>query len=397
MRTRRTSLALLATASVIVMSACSAAQSPSPSQIAAPSAAASAAPSASQTIAPSAAASAAPSPSGNATGTIDCSTIKSAAIVHFVGPYTQTLMDGAKAAADECGSPITTAGPPAFDTPTEVAMFNDAVSAGAKAITVVAYPAEFWIRTIDEAVGKGVAVSTYDVASPSSLMSLHTAPKAKDLGIALADTLVDKLGESATGKVVTGLCIPGLDILEARVVGFKAEIAKRAPGLTVEGPFDVSFDQTENFARWKDLIDQNPDSVANIGFCENDLPSLVRIKEADPSAKYEIGSVGINPDGLKGIADGVALVAVDQKPFLQGYVAMRAMLDSLVAGKPVPRGWIDIHPEIVTAANVAAVTAREASLANGTSKTQAYYQPEIDAIFSDLPGHVQSFSDLLGQ
>ena len=58
---------------------------------------------------------------------VDCSQFKAAAIVHFMGPYTQQLLDGAKAAAEECGAEITTAGPAAFDTQAEVALFQSLV------------------------------------------------------------------------------------------------------------------------------------------------------------------------------------------------------------------------------------------------------------------------------
>jgi ribose transport system substrate-binding protein len=327
---------------------------------------------------------------------IDCSAFRAGAVVHFMGPYTQQLLDGARAAAEECGAEIVTAGPPAFDTQQQVALFQDVVAGGADAVVIVAFPAEFWIRPIDEAVAGGTVVSTFDVESPASLQSLHTAPKQKDQGRAMADVLADALGEGAAGRVIVGICLPGLELIEARIVGFRERMTERLPDVEIPPNFDVSFDQTENFARWNDVIAQNPGALAYVGYCENDLPSLVRIKEADPSAEYHIGSIGINPDGLQGIADGTALVAIGQKPFMQGYVAMRAMLENLVAGTPTPRGWIDVQPEVVTAENVAEVIAREESLAAGTEATQAYYQPEIDAIFEDVNSVVQSFADLLG-
>lgn len=328
---------------------------------------------------------------------VDCSAFQAGAVVHFMGPYTQQLLDGAKAAADECGASIATAGPPAFDSQQQVTLFQDIVSGGADAVVNVAFPAEFWIRPIDEAVADGVVVSTYDVESPASLESLHTAPKQKDQGRAMADVLAEALGgESAEGTVYVGICLPGLELIEARIVGFRERMAELAPNVEIPPNFDVAFDQTENFARWNDVIDQNPGGIAYVGYCENDLPSLVRIKEADPEADYLIGSIGLNPDGLKGIADGTATVAIGQKPFMQGYVAMRAMLENLANGTDTPRGWIDVEPEIVTAENVAAVTAREESLADGTAGTQAYYQPEIDALFADINSQVQSFADLLG-
>jgi len=211
----------------------------------------------------------------------------------------------------------------------------------------------------------------------------------------MAQVLSEALGSGASGTVVSGICLPGLDLIEARVTGFKEEMGELLPDVEVLGPFDVAFDPTENFARWQDLIDNNSDALGNVGFCENDLPSLVRIKEADSGATYEIASIGINPDGLQGIADGTALAAIGQKPFMQGYVAMRGMLENLTAGKETPRGWIDVQPELITIDNVAEITVREESLSDGTEQTREFYAVEIDAIFNNFDASVLSFGELL--
>lgn len=327
---------------------------------------------------------------------VDCSDLTGASVVHFQGPYTQQLAMGAEAAVEECGGTYRSAGPAAFDASAQVAAFQDMVLAGADAIVVVAFPSEFWIRPIDEAVASGVVVSTFDVEAPASLMSLHTAPRQADQGVVMADAIVDALGEGVSGTIVTGICLPGLALIEARVTGFKNRIGERLPDVEVLGPFDVGFDQTQNFSAWRSVYDANPDGLAYVGFCENDLPSLVRLKEST-GGDFEIASIGINPDGLDGIERGIALGAVGQRPFMQGYVAMRAMLESLAEGGDVPRGWIDVRPELVTAANVDEVTAREESVSDGYADTRAFYADEIDAIFADLPGSVQSFGDLLAQ
>jgi len=327
---------------------------------------------------------------------IDCSSVTGAALVHFQGPYTKALIDGATAAGEECGAKIKSGGPAQFDSAAQVAMFQDLVLSGVKAIVTVPFPADFWQRPIEDAVKQGVTVSSFDVEAPNAPISLHTAPKQQHLGRALADVLIKKLGPDAKGAVVTGICIPALGLLQARVTGFKKRIAEKMAGVSVIGPVDVTFDPTENYSRWRSAVDAHPDAIAFIGFCEDDLPNLVRIKESNPKATYEIAAIGVDPDGLKGIADGVALAAIGQKPFMQGYVAMRAMLTKLATHEPVPHGWIDVGPETITADNVKAVTEREASIATGFGPTRAYYDSEIKAIFSDLGGHVQPYSALLG-
>jgi len=326
----------------------------------------------------------------------DCSGFKLGGVVHWQGPYTQQILDGAKAAAEECGGEVQTAGPAAFDTPAQYAAFQDLVDSGVEAIITVGYPSEFWIKPIDEAVNKGVLVSTVDVASPSSLQYIYAGPKVSDLGRALANTIIDEIGEDAEGKVVTGLCLPGLDVISERYIGFKNTFAERAPNVTVGDPIDVTFDTAENFAKWQEIISTQPDALAYVGFCEHDLNNLAKIKE-DDGGEYIVASVGINPETLKAVEDGIGLVVVGQKPFMQGYVTMRGMLEGLVYNKEVPRGWADVGAEIVTIENAAEVRAREESLTEGYDQTKEFYTPEILIIFEDFASYVQSFGDYLSQ
>lgn len=331
-----------------------------------------------------------------AVGSYNCANLKMAVVVHWQGPYTQQIMEGGKAAAQECGGSVQTAGPAAFDTNAQYAAFQELVNAKYNAIVTVGYPAEFWVKPIDDAIKQGVKVSTADVASPASLQYIHAGPKVADLGRALANTIIDKVGSDAEGTVIAGLCLPALDVIYQRFVGFKKTFEERAPKIQVDGPYDVTFDNAENFARWQEIVTSKPDAIAYVGFCENDLNNLAKIKQAD-KGDYIIASVGINPESLAAVEQGLGLVAVGQKPFMQGYVAMRGMIEGLVYNKEIPRGWADVGVEVVTIDNVKLIREREESLSEGIEKTYQYYLPEIEKIFADFPNYVRSFGEYLSQ
>jgi ribose transport system substrate-binding protein len=322
-----------------------------------------------------------------------------AMIPHFRGPYTEQIVEGSRAAADSAGAKFQTAGPTGIDPPGQIQDFRDVVAAGAKAVTVVAYPEDQWIRPIDDAAASGVPVSTTDVASPKSKETIHVGPRQQDLGKTLGEVVARKLGKDARGEVVLGLCIPGLDVLEARTDAFKKVFAEQAPNVKVLGPFDVSDDPSENFSNWQRLVQTNEDALAFVGVCEFDLPSLVRIKDKDPGADYEIASIGINPEGLQGIESGTALAAVGQKPFFQGYVAMKFLLDQMAKGnttpEEMPRGWIDSGAEVVTADNVKEIIAREESLDEGYQKTLDYYKKDMDKILADPKAYIRPFDEYI--
>jgi ABC-type sugar transport system substrate-binding protein len=320
-------------------------------------------------------------------------------IPHFRGPYTEQIVEGSRAAADSVGAEFQTAGPTGIDPPGQIQDFRDVVAAGAKAVTVVAYPEDQWIRPIDDAAGSGVPVSTADVASPESEQTVHVGPRQQDLGKTLGEVVARELGRDARGEVVLGLCIPGLDVLEARTDAFKEVFAEQAPNVEVLGPFDVSDDPSENFSNWQRLVQTNEDALAFVGVCEFDLPSLVRIKDNDSGADYEIASIGINPEGLQGIESGTALAAVGQKPFFQGYVAMKFLLDEMARGNTtpgdMPRGWIDSGAEVVTAENVDEIITREESLEEGYQETLDYYKEDMDRILADPEAHIRPFDEYI--
>ena len=319
--------------------------------------------------------------------------LKVAALVHWQGPYTQQLIMGAEAAADEFGAAFQSAGPAGIDPPGHISTFRDIIATNPDAITNVAYPEELWVSLIDETVKAGIPVATYDVASPTSLQAVHAGPRQKDLGVMLAELIAEEIGKDAKGTIITGNGIPGLNVLEVRVVGFKEVMADLVPGVTVEGPYNVTFEQAENFSIWQQLVQDNQDALAFVGVTEMDLTNLVRIRERDENADYLIASVGINPDTLDGVESGEAFAAVGQKPFLQGYVAMRTLLEGIVNGDEVKRGWIDVGVEPVTVENVAAIKAREESLSDGYEQTLEFYRPEIDKIFADIDNSVRSFGE----
>jgi ribose transport system substrate-binding protein len=329
----------------------------------------------------------------NVSGAKPCSGTKVGAVVHFRGPYTEEILAGTKAAADECGAGYQDAGPSGIDPPSEIKAFQDLVQTGVKAISTVAYPSDIWVRPIDAANKAGIPVSTYDVASPASLETVHVGPRNVDIGKALADAFTAKSGASAQGNVVLGICFPGLDVLEARVTGFKNQVAKTAPGIKVLGAFDTTFDPAKNFAAWQQLVQAHPDALAFVGVCENDLNALEKIKAKNASAKYFIESVGINTEALQGIKDGVGGAAIGQQPFLQGYVAMKLLLKKVVDKANFPRGWVDTGVETVTSANVDQVMAREASLSSGPTQSLAFYKSTLDKIFANPSGAITSFGD----
>jgi ABC-type sugar transport system substrate-binding protein len=324
----------------------------------------------------------------------DASGAQVAVIPHFKSPFTQQFIEGGEAAAADCNATVKSAGPDAIDTPVQIRQFNDLVTTGSKAIVTVAYPSNLWVRPIDQAVDQGVEVGTVDVASPKSKQLIMAAPKQTDFGRALGDAAVEALGPDAEGEIVTGICFPGLDVLEQRLVGFREVIERELPNITVAKAVDTTFDPAKNFTAWQRLMQQNPDAIAVAGVCDGDASNLLKVRKQTADPSWTIVAQNYDPIALGGVADGDIAALVGAQPFMQGYTAMRTLLTK-IAGGDVPRGWIDTGTETVTQANVEEVTAREESIEQGYEQSREFYSEQIDEIFGDLPAHVKPFEEYL--
>jgi len=73
------------------------------------------------------------------------------------------------------------------------------------------------------------------------------------------------------------------------------------------------------------------------------------------------------------------LAAVEQQPYIRGYVATRVLGEAVNEGVDVPEGWIDTGIQVVTKDNAAELAETQSSI----EATRAYYAPTIEEIFGE--------------
>jgi simple sugar transport system substrate-binding protein len=85
-------------------------------------------------------------------------------------------------------------------------------------------------------------------------------------------------------------------------------------------------------------------------------PALAAVAASGMSQKITLATFDLSPDVLAGVRDGKILFAVDQQPYLQGYLPVILLAEQARhqlfpgKGKLIPTG-----PQFVTRANAAAV------------------------------------------
>jgi ABC-type sugar transport system substrate-binding protein len=298
----------------------------------------------------SASASATASSSGAAPAACDGGGATIGLVLHVRLQITQLIADGAQVAADECNVKLDVVGPTAVDAQAAVAAFQSEIAAGAAGMVVVAYPDQNWNRPLDEAFDDGVPIVMSNVATKKSKVTTFVGIDGYDEFHAEGEMVANTLGADATGDVVVGTCAPGDPVINQRFAGIKDAFGEIAPGVTVKGPFDLGFDLAAVSSAAQQQVQANPDALAFIGLCENEITAWSDIKERT-DATWLIAGGNINEGTIKGLQNGTIMATVDQNPFMQGYLPVRLLVNHLQTGDPLPGGWLNPGWQIITPEN----------------------------------------------
>jgi ABC-type sugar transport system substrate-binding protein len=300
-------------------------------------------------------------------------------VLHGMNSFTEVIKRGAEQAGRALGVEVEVAGPPSFTAKDAIDLFEGMVQKRKTGIVVVPQPGEVWVVPIRQATQAGIPVLTANVTSPGSTASAWFGQDEYKSGVVLAGEL-RKILEAAgqkEGKLVVGMCAPGVAVLTDRYNGFLKGM--EGARYAVTKPFDVTAENTSNYSAWENLASANKDMIAAVGLCSHDISNLAKLKTRI-GAKWMIAGYDLNLETLEAVKAGVAQVTVGQHPYLQGYLPVLAMVQHKRDGKPPVRGWIDVGTEVVTKANVEELYRREADRAEETR----WYADHMARNFGDL-------------
>ena len=302
-------------------------------------------------------------------------------VLHGLNDFTQVIKRGAEDAGKAMGVDVEVIGPAGFSHTEAIAMFEGMVQKGVDGIAVIPMPGDVWVKPIKEAKDEKVPVVTANITSEGAGVDSWFGQDEYQSGVILADELKKALGAGGkkSGKIVSGICAPGVAVLVDRFKGFKKALEGTA--YTATDPTDVTTENTSNYAAWENLASANPDAVAIIGLCSMDIPNLAKLKDKS-KGKWMIGGYDLGKEQLDSLKSGTTQVVLGQHPYLQGYLPVVALVEHIRNKKPLPRGWVNVGTEVVTKANAEAVTPRETDHAAETK----WYADHVEKNFKDLNG-----------
>jgi ABC-type sugar transport system substrate-binding protein len=251
---------------------------------------------------------------------------------------------------------------------------------------------------LNEIVDSGTPIVQFNLLV-TSVKAPYVGERSVESGRILGQKVLEKLGgASSTGKVIIGNCFPGFPVLENRAKGVQ-ESLKAAAGLEILGPFDVKVAANENYAAWEALLAANPDAKALVGLCAPDIASLGKLQAANASTPFVSGGYDLTAENLAEIKNGNAYVSLGQTPFMQGYLPVKILADTIRKTSTVDLskgGFLDAGTEIVTIDSVQEpfdlpplTFAELEELAASPEKTREYYQPLVDGQIANWASNIE--------
>lgn len=301
-------------------------------------------------------------------------------VLHGLNEFTQIIKQGAEDAAKAEGVTVDVLGPAGFAASADaIAMFEGLVQRRMDGLIVVPMPGEVWVTPIRQATEAGIPVLTANVTSPGSTAIAWFGQDEFSSGVLLATELRKLLAaqNKMEGRIVVGICAPGVGVLVDRYEGFKKGLADTK--YQISKPFDVNTENTANYAAWENLAGANPDVIAMVGLCSMDLPNLAKLKERT-KGQWLVAGYDLGRETLDAVRAGTVQIALGQHPYLQGYLPVAALARHLREKKPLTRGWIDVGTEVVTRDKVEPIYARESD----PGQQREWYADYVVKHFADL-------------
>jgi ribose transport system substrate-binding protein len=304
--------------------------------------------------------------------------------------FTQETQAGAQAAAQQFNAHLSVSAPTQLDPTTAISQVSSALSQGDKGIAIADIPSSSWTRELSTALSRTNGdVVAFNAPPVPGTAKTYVGNSDIALGQKLAAAAIKAahLGPNTTGQVVISNCAPGASLLAVTVKGEVQTVKQLLPKATIEPPFNSMATPSANVTAWQQEISAHPSTVLALGTCDQDGDSMIKAKQST-GGKFAIGASDLDPLVMKGIADGTVAADLAQNWYLEGYTAVRMLIDAARNHTTPPAGWFQPGTTVVTKANVSTLETRDASAAGLTT----FYNPLIASFWSNIAAKAQSLS-----
>lgn len=265
-------------------------------------------------------------------------------------PFWNVVQNGARQAGSDVGVRVEYQAPESFDMVAMSQLIDAAVASSPDGLVVSIPDADALSEAVGKAVAAGIPVvsinSGYDVARQLGVM-IHVGQTEYEAGYGGGERLAD-------AGVTNVFCVNhevGNTALDQRCQGV-ADAVSEAGGTAQIVSVEVG-DPTESQQRVQAALSSNPDVDGIIALGPTSaLPALQALRSEGQAGDMTFATFDVSPEVLDAIEAGEMLFAIDQQPYLQGYVPVTLLTLRLRNLNTVTNDIIRTGPGFVTPENV---------------------------------------------
>ncbi|TME14122.1 MAG: sugar ABC transporter substrate-binding protein [Chloroflexi bacterium] len=268
-------------------------------------------------------------------------------------PFWSVIKRGVDQGAKDMGVQAIYEAPPAFDVVAQSHLIDSAVAAHPDGLVVSIPDPNALGPSIKAAVAAGIPVISINAG----------AEVAKSLGILVHVGQTEELAGFAGGQKMGAagakhaLCVNqqvGVATLEQRCKGFSD--AMKQVGATVKEIGVNGNNPTQTQQTIEAAIQHDPtiDGVMMLG-PQGSLPAIKALQDLNKTGQIKLATFDLTPDVLQAIKNGQMLFAIDQQPYLQGYLPIVLLTLYKTNLNAIANDALMTGPSFVTSDNVAKV------------------------------------------
>ncbi len=205
---------------------------------------------------------------------------------------------------------------------------------------------------IDELMDMGIPVVTLTTDAPDTKRLAFYGQDFDSLETIAYDVtkMTIELLEEPKGKVAILNCLPDLESLIKREEGSKRAIAEY-PDLELLGTFANKTDFAACYADVEALMTANPDIVALFAEDSFTTPSAAKVlRDMGIKDKVKLSGYDMTEEALLLVKDGYLDILVGQNPYMQGYLAIKALYEYVTEG--IQPETVQVEAEYATPDNI---------------------------------------------
>jgi ribose transport system substrate-binding protein len=284
-------------------------------------------------------------------------------IPELANPFYVPGENGARSAAKKYGADLQIVGTQQFDPQQQIALFDDALTAGTQAIVIVPGEPTTLNDAIATANAQGVPVGTVFLDAPKSKRDFFVGHDVFGEGREQGKRVLQVLHRRrATGVVQAAIttCAPGSTGQEGRRTGFTQVVTKQNPyrstfQVKIVAYLNATGEPATSLANHQNLLLAHPDVKVLYPMCAINTLSAGQVVKAEKRKDIIIAGHDWLPQTLDLIEQGWIPWSVGEDPYNNCFKAVKWLAQGVRGTKPLPHGLFITKTILATKANLAEI------------------------------------------